>query len=90
MGAGSTGIAALAEGRRFIGIEIDEHWFNVACERLREFDEQPDLFAPRPAKPEAWAQQSFDAYNDGWADAEVNSKGCWEDAITALRVKVAE
>jgi DNA modification methylase len=83
MGAGSTGIAAAAEGRKFIGIEIDEHRFNVACKRLREFDEQP-------ARAEGWMQQSFDAYNDGWAEAGANSMGCWEDAVTALRAKAAE
>lgn len=36
MGSGSTGIAALWEGRRFIGIEMDEHWFDVACRRIEE------------------------------------------------------
>ena len=35
MGSGTTGIAALAAGHRFIGIELSEHYFNVACERFR-------------------------------------------------------
>jgi len=34
MGSASTGVAALRAGRRFIGIEQDAHYFNVACERL--------------------------------------------------------
>lgn len=35
-GAGSTGIAALQEGRSFIGIELSKHYFDVASTRLAE------------------------------------------------------
>lgn len=35
MGVGSTLVAALAEGRRAIGIEIDQQYFDIACERVR-------------------------------------------------------
>ena len=34
MGVGSTGVAALNCGRNFIGIEIDETYFNIAKERI--------------------------------------------------------
>lgn len=34
MGSGATGIAALQNGRQFIGIEINEQYFDQACERL--------------------------------------------------------
>lgn len=34
-GSGSTGVGALRENRRFIGVEIGEHWSGVARERLR-------------------------------------------------------
>lgn len=33
-GTGSTGVAALLEGRSFIGIEKDRRWFDIACQRL--------------------------------------------------------
>ena len=33
-GSGSTGVAAVKCGRRFIGIEKDERWFKVACDRI--------------------------------------------------------
>ncbi|WP_201296777.1 site-specific DNA-methyltransferase [Nocardiopsis sp. FR26] len=33
-GAGSTGEAALAEGRRFVGVEVTKHYADVARERL--------------------------------------------------------
>lgn len=34
MGSGSTGVAAVRLGRRFVGIEIDRGHFDVACERI--------------------------------------------------------
>ncbi|MFT7722226.1 MAG: site-specific DNA-methyltransferase [Roseateles sp.] len=39
MGSASTGVAALATGRRFIGIEKSPHYFDVACRRLEEMQE---------------------------------------------------
>lgn len=36
MGSGSTGVAALKNKRRFIGVEREEKWFDVACRRLEE------------------------------------------------------
>ena len=34
MGSGSTGVAALNTNRKFIGIELDENYFNIAKERI--------------------------------------------------------
>ena len=34
MGSGSTGVACLMEGRQFCGIELDEHYADIAAERL--------------------------------------------------------
>jgi site-specific DNA-methyltransferase (adenine-specific) len=34
MGSGSTGVAAKNTNRNFIGIEMDENYFNIACERI--------------------------------------------------------
>lgn len=55
MGSGTTGVAAVKLGRRFIGIEIEERYFNIACRRISEALKQADLFipAPTPAKQEA-------------------------------------
>ena len=36
MGSGSTGVAALNTNRKFIGIELDENYFNIAKERIEE------------------------------------------------------
>lgn len=34
MGSGSTGVAAVRQGRKFIGIEREQKWFDVACRRI--------------------------------------------------------
>lgn len=36
MGSGSTGVAAIREGRRFIGIELDAGYFDIAKRRIGE------------------------------------------------------
>ena len=36
MGSGSTGVAAVLEDREFIGIELDEKYFNIAKERIEQ------------------------------------------------------
>ncbi len=46
MGSGATGIAAVRAGRRFVGVEIDERYFDIACERITRELDQPDLFGP--------------------------------------------
>jgi hypothetical protein len=44
MGIGTTGVAALKLGRKFIGIEIEERYFEIACRRIEEAWRQPRLF----------------------------------------------
>lgn len=51
MGSGSTGVAALEHGRRFVGIEIDPGYFDIACRRIAEAHAQPRLFAEPIPKP---------------------------------------
>lgn len=45
MGSGSTGVACLELGRRFIGIERDSGYFKIACSRLQAATAQHRLFA---------------------------------------------
>jgi site-specific DNA-methyltransferase (adenine-specific) len=50
MGSGTTGVACQKLGRKFIGIEIEPKYFDIACRRIEEAMRQPDLFV-EPAKP---------------------------------------
>ena len=50
MGSGTTGVACVKLGRKFIGIELEEKYFDIACKRIEEAYSQPDLFVPAPAK----------------------------------------
>lgn len=45
MGSGTTGIAALRHGRKFIGIELEQEFFDTACIRLEEAVRQGDFLA---------------------------------------------
>lgn len=52
MGSGTTGVACAKMGRKFIGIEIEPKYFDIACRRIEEAYKQPDLFIEPPKKPE--------------------------------------
>jgi site-specific DNA-methyltransferase (adenine-specific) len=51
MGSGTTGVACAKLGRKFIGIEIEPKYFDIACRRIEQAYAQPDLFVTPPAKP---------------------------------------
>ena len=51
MGSGTTGVAALQLGRKFIGIEMDPDYFAIACKRIEEAHKQPRLFPETKQKP---------------------------------------
>lgn len=44
MGSGTTGVAATMAARRFIGIEQDARFFDIACKRIEDAQRQGDLF----------------------------------------------
>jgi site-specific DNA-methyltransferase (adenine-specific) len=50
MGSGTTGVACAKLGRKFIGIEIEPRYFDIACKRIEEAYRQPDMFIEPPAK----------------------------------------
>ena len=45
MGSGTTGVACMNLGRKFIGIEIDPKYFDIACERIENAQRQQRMFA---------------------------------------------
>ncbi len=51
MGSGTTGVACAQLGRKFIGVEIDAGYFDIACRRIDEAYRQPRLFDEPIAKP---------------------------------------
>ena len=53
MGSGTTGVACAKLGRKFIGIEIEPKYFDIACRRIEEAYAQADLFIEQPGAPES-------------------------------------
>jgi site-specific DNA-methyltransferase (adenine-specific) len=51
MGSGTTGVACVKAGRRFIGVEQDPQHFETACRRIEQAYAQPDMFVAPPVKP---------------------------------------
>jgi DNA modification methylase len=45
MGSGTTGVACMNLGRRFIGVEIEPRYFEIACERIENAQRQLRMFA---------------------------------------------
>lgn len=59
MGSGTTLVACARMGRAGIGIEIDEGYFDIACERVRKAYAQPDMFVS-PPEPKLQQAALFD------------------------------
>lgn len=53
MGSGTTGVAAIQLGRKFIGIEREPKYFEIACDRIEQAVNQGKLFDPKEAAPQA-------------------------------------
>lgn len=51
MGSGTTGVAAVKMGKKFIGIERERKYFDIACRRIEAAYAQGDLFVEPPAPP---------------------------------------
>lgn len=52
MGSGTTGVACANLGRKFIGIEIDPKYFDIACRRIKDaWGSRPRLFEEQEETP---------------------------------------
>lgn len=73
MGSGTTGIAAVQSGREFIGIEINQKYFEIAIKRISDAYNNPKMFAEPAASPEqmGWDRmwsEPFDKPELVWGD----------------------
>ena len=59
MGSGTTGVAAINLGRKFIGIELVPKYFDIACRRIEAATRQPDMLVELE-KRAAEIQQTLD------------------------------
>jgi DNA modification methylase len=50
MGSGTTGVACLKLGRKFVGVEVHQPYFDIACRRIEQACAQPDMFVQPPAR----------------------------------------
>ena len=57
MGSGTTGVACANLGRKFIGIEIEPKYFDIACKRIERVYRQPRLFDDKELET---IQQTFE------------------------------
>lgn len=48
MGSGTTGVACVNLNRKFIGIELEQSYFDIACRRIEQAYKQPRLFDDKP------------------------------------------
>ena len=56
LGSGTTGVAAIQQGRKFVGIEANPAHFDIACKRIEQAAEQGKLFEDVKPTP---TQSSF-------------------------------
>ena len=59
MGSGTTGVAAVQIGSKFVGIERDPRYFDIACQRIENAQRQSSLFDVRDAYEQTEQQASL-------------------------------
>ena len=64
MGSGTTGVACARLGRKFIGIEIEERYFDIACRRIEDAYRQADLFVNAPTPEDPADVQMWDLFRE--------------------------
>jgi DNA modification methylase len=77
-GSGSTGVAAIAEGFRFVGIELDPEYAEIACARI--------VHALKEAKWDASREKQlpmFESVQPKPASALLTLPGLWDDEDTS-------
>lgn len=52
LGSGTTGVASVKLGRKFVGIEVNKQHFETACRRIQDAINAPDMFIQAERRPE--------------------------------------
>lgn len=52
MGSGTTGVACAEMGLSFVGVEREAKFFDIACRRIEQAQQQAQLFEPAPEAPQ--------------------------------------
>jgi site-specific DNA-methyltransferase (adenine-specific) len=68
MGSGTTGVACVRLGRRFVGIEIEPRYFDIACRRIEEAQNQGDMFTSWAPAEDPEDERMRDLFQDMAAD----------------------
>ncbi len=58
MGSGTTGVACVQTGRKFIGIESDPGYYAIAQKRIAEAQEVPPLYRLAEESPDLFAEET--------------------------------
>lgn len=83
MGSGTTGVACVKTGRKFIGIEIDPGYFDTACKRIEDAYKQGDMFVPAPKPSKHDQHPLFD--DDRKCVKESETPAFWDESIKIMR-----
>lgn len=65
MGSGTTGVAAVQMGRKFIGIEREPKYFDIACRRIEDAQRMADMFAHEVRDAYEMTQQQAELLEGG-------------------------
>ena len=75
MGSGSTGVACLNTGRKFIGIEKDEQYFEVAKERIESVQKDLEMQKHEQQEEQEQTQNDYDEQEVEFTDETIDAIG---------------
>ena len=73
MGSGSTGVACLTTGRKFIGIEKDEQYFEVAKERIESIHKALEMQTQEEQEEQEQTQNDYDEQEVEFTDETLSA-----------------
>lgn len=64
MGSGTTGVACARLGRRFVGVEIEPRYFDIACRRIEQAQRQGDMLNRLPPAEDPADRRMADLFHE--------------------------